>query len=166
MDDFTSKISVYYQYTHHMCVGNNTAERRNTFFPYPFVGRDESTVNSNMLVVAKVWVCDLMRNCFGESQLTTLLPFLITSTEISLTKLSQLIHMAWSPVPPLLSGLTRVVRVFFGRHGGYRWGQPDIHGCIFSAVTLVGIQYRLFLELPPATSSTASVGPIESPNRC
>ena len=28
MNDFTSKISVYYQYTHHMCVGNNTAERR------------------------------------------------------------------------------------------------------------------------------------------
>ena len=24
------------------------------FFPYPFVGSDESTVNSNMLVVAKV----------------------------------------------------------------------------------------------------------------
>lgn len=116
------------------------------------MGRDESTVNSNMLVVAKVWVCDLMRNCFGELQMTDLLPLLITSTEISLTTLSQLIHRAISGATVVEWFDTRCSGVF-GRHGGYCWGQPDIHGCIFSAGTLVGIQYRLFLELPPAQPS-------------
>ena len=59
--DDTSQNSVYSTNVLIMFVGNKVAERKGEegyFFPYPFVGNDQTAVNSNVLVVAKV--CDLM----------------------------------------------------------------------------------------------------------
>ena len=55
--DTSSRSSVYNSNILIMFVGNKAAEKKGEeeyFFPYPFVGRDESAVNSNVLVVAKV----------------------------------------------------------------------------------------------------------------